>query len=94
MMKALTLSVIIPHRDALPRIFRCRFIQHAKRGAGVHCALSGAAGMSMAHTLGFGVNIANPIHLPSGDHEMSPGSLSTRVICDVAPSAFIQRTYT
>src|SRR5688572_12377245 len=63
------------------------------RGGAVHFAPFGASGMSTFHGTDFGTTVVNPIHLPSGDQRMSAGALSTVVICDVAPSASIQRTW-
>ena len=64
------------------------------RGAGVHLALGGAAGMLIGHSCLSGTSIANAIALPSGAQRSSAGVLVTRVTCVVAPVASIQRTNT
>ncbi len=64
------------------------------RGAGVHLALGGAAGMLIGQSCFSGTSIANAIDLPSGDQCSSEGVLVTRVTWVVAPVASIQRTNT
>src|SRR5205814_1329781 len=64
------------------------------RGAGVHFAPSGAAGMLIFHGVSFFTSIAKASERPSGDQLKFAGVSSTWVICDVAPSASIQRTNT
>src|SRR5690606_30908820 len=46
----------------------------------------------IGHRSGAGTSIVNAIHFPSGDHAMSDGDSSSRVICVTAPSASIHRT--
>src|SRR2546423_14745652 len=64
------------------------------RGAGVHFAPSGAAGMLMRHGVSLFTSIVNATERPSGDQLNFSGLSLTRVICDVAPSAPIHRTKT
>src|SRR5258705_2128330 len=64
------------------------------RGAGVHFAPSGAAGMLIFHGVSLFTSIVNASERPSGDQLTVAGVSVTRVICDVAPSASIQRTNT
>src|SRR2546421_1263000 len=64
------------------------------RGAGVHFAPSGATGMLMRHGVSLFTSIVNATERPSGDQLNFSGLSLTRVICDVAPSASIQRTKT
>src|ERR671937_865458 len=64
------------------------------RGAGVHFAPSGAAGMLIFHGVSLFTIIVNAIERPSGDQLSFSGVSVTRVTCDVAPSASIQRTKT
>ena len=63
------------------------------RGGPVHFAPFGASGMSIFHGVDFGTTVVKPIHFPSGDQRMSDGALVRCVICDVAPSASIHRTW-
>ena len=63
-------------------------------GAAVQVAPVGAVGMLIAHGVACRTSIANDSDLPSGDQRSSLGDSVTRVICDVAPSASIQRTNT
>src|SRR6185503_9222772 len=63
------------------------------RGAPVHFASFGASGMSIFHGTAFGTTALKPIHLPSGDQRRSLGASLSVVICDVAPSASIHRTW-
>src|SRR5436853_6249007 len=64
------------------------------RGAGVHFAPSGAAGMLIFHGVSLFTSIAKASERPSGDQLRFDGVSLTWVICDVAPSASIQRTNT
>src|SRR6266511_6451335 len=64
------------------------------RGAGVHFAPSGAPGMLIFHGVSFFTSIAKASERPSGDQLKFAGVSLTCVICDVAPSASIQRTKT
>ena len=62
------------------------------RGASVHLAPAGALGILIGQVLRSSTSIENESCLPSGDHATADGVCSTRVICEVAPSASIQRT--
>ena len=62
------------------------------RGAGVHLAPSGAAGILIFHGVSLFTSIVNASDCPSGDQLKLDGFSFTRVTCDVAPSASIQRT--
>src|SRR5207247_776983 len=62
------------------------------RGAGVHLAPSGAAGMLIFQVGSFFTSIVNASDRPSGAQLRFAGVSVTRVTCDVAPSASIQRT--
>src|SRR6266705_1609179 len=64
------------------------------RGAGVHLAPSGAAGILIFHGVSLFTSIVNASDWPpwSGDQLKLEGVSVTRVTCDVAPSASIQRT--
>ncbi len=62
------------------------------RGASVHLAPLGAGGRASGHDSRLGTCIWNAMCLPSGDQEMPLGDSTTRVTCDDAPSASIQRT--
>src|ERR1041385_1225793 len=64
------------------------------RGAGVHFAPSGAIGMLMRHGVSLFTSIVKASERPSGDQLRLFGVSPTCVICDVAPSASIQRTNT
>src|SRR5882672_7357781 len=64
------------------------------RGAGVHLAPSGAAGMLIFHGVSLFTSIVKASERPSGDQLRVAGVSLTWVICDVAPSASIQRTNT
>src|SRR2546423_744831 len=64
------------------------------RGAGVHFAPSGAAGMLMRHGVSLFTSIANASERPSGDHVRLLGVSLRCVTWEVAPSASIQRTNT
>src|SRR5258705_6991586 len=64
------------------------------RGAGVHFAPSGAAGMLIFHGVSLFTSIVNARERPSGDQLRFAGVSLTWVICDVAPSASIHRTNT
>src|SRR6266853_1371311 len=59
------------------------------RGAGVHLAPSGAAGMLIFHGVSLFTSIVKATERPSGDQLRFDGVSLTRVICDVAPSAFM-----
>ena len=50
--------------------------------------------MSIFHSSDSGTSMRNAIDLPSGDQRKLTGVSCTRVTCDVAPSASIQRTKT
>src|ERR1700694_4410677 len=62
------------------------------RGAGVHLAPSGAAGMLIFHGVSLLTSIVKASERPSGDHVRLAGVSLRCVTCDVAPSASIQRT--
>src|SRR6267143_2382618 len=64
------------------------------RGADVHLAPSGAAGMLIFHGVSLFTSIVNASDCPppSGDQLKLAGVSLTRVTCDVAPSASIHRT--
>src|SRR5439155_16055634 len=62
------------------------------RGAGVHFAPSGAMGMLIFQGVSLFTSIVNASERPSGDQLRLEGVSVTRVTCDVAPSASIQRT--
>src|SRR5215472_3315278 len=62
------------------------------RGAGVHFAPSGAIGMLIFHGVSVFTSIVKASERPSGDQLRLLGVSVTRVTCDVAPSASIQRT--
>src|SRR5438105_12725537 len=62
------------------------------RGAGVHLAPSGAAGILIFHGVSVFTSIVNASDWPSGDQLKLDGFSLTRVTCDVAPSESIQRT--
>ena len=62
------------------------------RGAGVHFAPFGSAGMLIVHFSCSGTNIENAIDLPSGDHFALRGVSVTCVICVAGPSTSTQRT--
>src|SRR6185503_7187913 len=62
------------------------------RGAGVHFAPSGAAGMLIFQLGSFFTSIVNASERPSGAQLRLPGVSVTRVTWEVAPSASIQRT--
>src|SRR5207245_9295651 len=62
------------------------------RGAGAHLAPSGAAGILIFHGVSLFTSIVNASDCPSGDQLKLDGFSFTRVTCDVAPSASIQRT--
>src|SRR6266576_436818 len=64
------------------------------RGAGVHFAPSGWAGMLIFHGVSLFTSIVKASERPSGDQLTLAGVSVTRVICEVAPSASIQRTKT
>src|SRR6266850_8466140 len=64
------------------------------RGAGVHFAPSGAGGMEIFQGVSLFTSIAKATDRPSGDQLRFAGVSLTWVICDVAPSASIQRTNT
>src|SRR5216117_2315342 len=64
------------------------------RGAGVHFAPSGAAGMLIFQGVSLFTSIVNASERPSGDQLRLAGFSLTCVTCDVAPSASIQRTKT
>src|SRR6267378_3363637 len=64
------------------------------RGAGVHLAPSGAAGMLIFHGVSLFTSIVKATERPSGDQLRFVGVSLTCVICDVALSASIQRTNT
>src|SRR6267143_4884892 len=64
------------------------------RGAGVHFAPSGAAGMLIFHGVSLFTSIVNATDRLSGDHVRLAGVSVTCVTCEVAPSASIQRTKT
>ncbi len=51
------------------------------------CAPSGARGILIDHTVLASTFMVKPMRVPSGDHVTVPGAFSTRVTCDVAPSA-------
>src|SRR6266850_2536786 len=61
------------------------------RGAGVHFAPSGAAGMLIFQFGSFFTSIVNARERPSGAQLRLAGVSLTRVTCDVAPSAAIRR---
>ena len=66
------------------------------RGAGVHFAPSGAAGMLIFHGVSLFTSIVKASERPSGDQLRFDGVSLTCVTCDVAPppEASIQRTNT
>src|SRR5919201_1116235 len=64
------------------------------RGAAVHFAPSGAAGMLIFQGVSLFTSMVNASDLPAGDQLKFEGFSLTRVICDVAPSESIQRTNT
>src|SRR6266849_5358886 len=64
------------------------------RGAGVHFAPSGAAGMLIFQGVSLLTSIVKASERPSGDQLRFAGVSLTCVTCDVAPSASIQRTNT
>src|SRR5262245_55873733 len=64
------------------------------RGAAVQFAPVGAVGMLIVHGVEWRTSIAKDSHFPSGDHRRSLGASTTRVTCEVAPSASIHLTKT
>src|SRR3990170_2835733 len=64
------------------------------RGPSVHLAPAGAFGILMGQFVLSSTSIENESRLPSGDQATADGDCSTRVTCEVAPSASIQRTNT
>src|SRR5688572_23124984 len=62
------------------------------RGVSTHFAPEGALGSLIGQFVRSSSCIENASHCPSGDHSRPEAPESRRVICDVAPSASIQRT--